>query len=296
MSLWSKMLKTGIIFTLVMLALVGCGNNTDKNAKDEPATEPATAEATQEPAATDTQAEAKIDSKTLDAIKKRDKLVVGVKFDTKLFGLKDPGTGNVEGFDIDIAKALAKQLLGDENKIELKEVTSKTRIPMLKNGDIDAIIATMTITEERKKEVNFSDVYFKAGQSLLVKKGSPIKGIADIKDGVKVIAVKGSTSTKNIREKVPGVTVLEFENYQDAFTALKAGQGDTLTTDNSILYGMASQDPNYEVVDEIFTDEPYGIAIAKEDSGFVTVVNDFLKDLKTSGQYDEIYNKWLKAN
>ncbi|KFN15492.1 bacterial extracellular solute-binding s, 3 family protein [Bacillus pseudomycoides] len=89
--------------------------------------------------------------KVVDQIKKRGKLVVGVKNDTNLFGLKDPATGKVEGFDVDIAKALAKKILGDESKVEFKEVTSKTRIPMLKNGDIDTIIATMTITEERKK-------------------------------------------------------------------------------------------------------------------------------------------------
>lgn len=106
--------------------------------------------------------------------------MVGVKFDTKLFGLKDPATGNVEGFDIDMSKEIAKHILGDENALELKEVTSKTRIPMLNNGEIDMIVATMTITEERKKEVDFSDVYFQAGQSLLVKKGSPIKGIEDV--------------------------------------------------------------------------------------------------------------------
>ncbi|GAA4865984.1 glutamine ABC transporter substrate-binding protein GlnH [Paenibacillus vulneris] len=231
--------------------------------------------------------------KTLDEIKKRGKLVVGVKYDTKLFGLKDPGTGVVEGFDIDIAKALAKKVLGDENKLDLKEVTSKTRIPMLKNGDIDMIIATMTITEERKQEVDFSDVYFKAGQSLLVKKGSPIKSIADIKKGMKVLTAKGSTSAQNIREKAPDATVLEFENYQEAFTALKAGQGDALTTDNAILYGMTKQDPNYQVTEGTFTDEPYGIAIRKGDTEFVTYVNDFLKAMKSSGEYDKLYEKWI---
>lgn len=89
---------------------------------------------------------------TLAKIEEADKFVVGVKFDTRLFGLKDPASGEVEGFDIDIAKEIAKELLGDENKIELKEVTSKTRIPLLDNGQIDAIIATMTITEERKRK------------------------------------------------------------------------------------------------------------------------------------------------
>jgi putative glutamine transport system substrate-binding protein len=279
------MMKVGMVTTLVALALIGCGKSTDVKTTTSAATKaPATAAPT---------AEVKIDSKTFDAIKKRGKLVVGVKFDTKLFGLKDPGTGVVEGFDIDIAKALAKKIFGDDTKIELKEVTSKTRIQLLKNGDIDAIIATMTITEARKKEVDFTDVYFKAGQSLLVKKGSPIKGLADVKKGVKVLAVKGSTSTKNIREKAPDATVLEFENYQDAFSALKAGQGDTLTTDNAILYGMASQDSNFVVTEGTFTDEPYGIAIVKDDTGFVTYVNNFLKEMKASGEYDKTYKKWI---
>ncbi len=229
----------------------------------------------------------------LEQIKKRDKLVVGVKYDTNLFGLKDPSSGKVQGFDIDIAKALAKEILGDENKVELKEVTSKTRIPMLNNGDIDAIIATMTITEERKKEVDFSDVYFKAGQALLVKKGSKIKGLEDVKSGVKVLAVKGSTSSQNVRQKSPEATVLEFENYSEAFTALKAGQGDVLTTDNAILYGMQKQDPNYEIVGDIFTDEPYGIAVRKGEKELVNVINDFLKELKSSGEYNKIYEKWI---
>ncbi|MEF2966476.1 glutamate ABC transporter substrate-binding protein [Paenibacillus sp. M1] len=229
----------------------------------------------------------------LAAIKERGKLVVGVKFDTKLFGLKDPATGNVEGFDIDISKQLAKSILGDENKIEFKEVTSKTRIPMLNNGEIDMIVATMTITEERKKEVDFSDVYFQAGQSLLVKKGSPIRGIEDVTADTKVMSSKGATSVKNIQEKIPGITVLEFDNYQDAFSALKAGQGDALTTDDAILYGMAAQDPNYEVVGEPFTDEPYGIAIRKGNSDLVQAVNDTLKELHESGEYDGIYEKWI---
>lgn len=230
---------------------------------------------------------------TLDAIKKRGKVIAGVKYDTKLFGLQDPATGKVEGFDIDIAKALAKKVLGDETKVELKEVTSKTRIPLLQNGDIDLIIATMTINEERKQQVDFSDVYFEAGQSLLVKKGSPIQGLESLTKDSKVLAVKGSTSAKNIREKAPDATVLEFENYQDAFTALKAGQGDALTTDNAILLGMQQQDSNYVLVGGNFTDEPYGIAIRKGDTEFVNTVNELLKEMKESGEYDKLYEQWM---
>ncbi|MBY9082203.1 glutamate ABC transporter substrate-binding protein [Paenibacillus sp. HN-1] len=227
------------------------------------------------------------------AIKERGKLLVGVKYDTKLFGLKDPSSGQVEGFDIDISKAIAKHILGDENAIELKEVTSKTRIPMLNNGEIDMVVATMTITEERKKEVDFSDVYFQAGQSLLVKKGSPITGLESLTKDSKVLGSKGSTSVKNIKEKVPGITVLEFDNYQDAFNALKAGKGDALTTDDAILYGMSAQDAGYEVVGKPFTDEPYGIAVQKGNSEVVKAINDTLAELKSNGEYDKIYEKWI---
>jgi putative glutamine transport system substrate-binding protein len=273
----------GMLVICSVLVLAGCGKTTTGTSGGSSSPTGSTSPSSEKPAS----------ASQLDAIKSKGKLVVGVKYDTKLFGLKNPDSGKVEGFDVDIAKALAKQILGDENKVEFKEVTSKTRIPMLDNKDIDMIVATMTITEERKKQVEFSDVYFKAGQSLLVKKGSPIKTIADIKKGTKVLAVKGSTSVDNIKKKVPDVNVLEFDNYQDAFSALKAGQGDTLTTDNAILYGMVAQDPGYEVVGEPFTDEPYGIAMKKGETALAGAVNAGLKSLNDSGEYAKIYEKWI---
>jgi aspartate/glutamate/glutamine transport system substrate-binding protein len=269
-----KMSKMGKLLSVMMVValfvLAGCGNNSNTGGNA-----------------------AAGESDAIAKIKERGKLVVGVKYDTRLFGLKDPASGNVEGFDIDISKAIAKHILGDENAIELKEVTSKTRIPMLNNGEIDMVVATMTITEERKKEVDFSDVYFQAGQSLLVKKGSPITGIQDVTKDTVILGSKGATSIKNIKEKVEGIKVLEFDNYQDAFSALKAGKGDALTTDDAILYGMASQDPGYEVVGEPFTDEPYGIAIQKGNTDVVTAVNETLAELKANGEYNTIYKKWI---
>jgi aspartate/glutamate/glutamine transport system substrate-binding protein len=292
-----KFMSLSLVMMMVLLALAACGkNNAGTNAGGSSATAAPTAtpsaSASVSPSASPSGGTAASGAK-LEEIKKRGKLVAGVKFDTKLFGLKDPITNKVEGFDIDIAKALAKKIFGDESKLELKEVTSQTRIPMLNNGDIDMIIATMTITEDRKQQVDFTDVYFKAGQSLLVKKGSPIKSIADVKKGTKVLGAKGSTSVKNIKEKAPDCEVLEFANYQDAFAALKAGQGDVLTTDNAILYGMMKQDPNYVVVGDNFTDEPYGIAIKKGQTEFVTYVNAFLKEIKDNGTYDKTYEQWI---
>ncbi|MCT6682083.1 MULTISPECIES: transporter substrate-binding domain-containing protein [Bacillus] len=270
MSRVTKWLSFGLISLLAVFMLAACGGK-------------------------DTSGDSKGTGKdTLASIKDRDKIIFGVKTDTRLFGLKNPSSGDIEGFDIDISKQLAKDILGDEKKAEFKEVTSKTRIPMLQNGDIDAITATMTITAERKKEVDFSDVYFEAGQSLLVKKGSSIKSTEDLGKGSKVLAVKGSTSSQNIRKKAPDASVLEFENYAEAFTALKAGQGDALTTDNAILYGMADENKQYQLTGETFTDEPYGIAVKKGQSGLVKEINASLKKMKADGRYEKIYKKWIK--
>ncbi|MFS0669118.1 transporter substrate-binding domain-containing protein [Peribacillus frigoritolerans] len=269
-----KWLKLSLLSLLAVILLAGCGGGNDTDKAEEGGGKGK-------------------EKDVLAQVKEKDKIVFGVKNDTRLFGLKNPSTGEVEGFDIDIAKALAAEILGDENKVEFKEVTSKTRMALLNNGDIDAIVATMTITEDRKKEVDFTDVYFDAGQSLLVKKGSDIKGIDSLK-GKKVLAVKGSTSSINIREKAPEAQVLEFENYSEAFAALKSGQGDALTTDDSILYGMADEDPSYELVGGTFTEEPYGIAVKKGNTEFVEELNKALKSLKDSGKYDEIHDKWIK--
>ncbi|CAH0291794.1 MULTISPECIES: transporter substrate-binding domain-containing protein [Peribacillus] len=269
-----KWFKLSLLSLLAVILLAGCGGGNDSDKAEEGGGK-------------------NKEKDVLAQVKEKDKIVFGVKNDTRLFGLKNPSTGDVEGFDIDIAKALAAEILGDENKVEFKEVTSKTRMALLNNGDIDAIVATMTITEDRKKEVDFTDVYFDAGQSLLVKKGSDIKGIDSLK-GKKVLAVKGSTSSINIREKAPEAQVLEFENYSEAFAALKSGQGDALTTDDSILYGMADEDPSYELVGGTFTEEPYGIAVKKGNADFVDELNKALKSLKDSGKYDEIHDKWIK--
>ncbi|MFC4619322.1 transporter substrate-binding domain-containing protein [Camelliibacillus cellulosilyticus] len=234
---------------------------------------------------------------TLDKIKSRGKLIVGVKYDVNLFGLKDPKTGKVEGYDADLARELAKKIFGKDanlNKVlELKQVNSKTRFDLVNNGTVDLGIATCTINDERKQKNNFSQRYFKAGQSLLVKKGSPIKSIDDLNKSTRVLSVKGSTSEQNVKEKAPDAPVQLFDDYAQAFSALKAGKGDVLTTDNAILIGMHKEDPNYVLVGGLFTDEPYGIILKKNDDDFTKYVNDFLHELKDNGKLDELYKKWF---
>ncbi|WP_076656145.1 transporter substrate-binding domain-containing protein [Lactiplantibacillus plantarum] len=218
----------------------------------------------------------------------------GVKADTKLFGLMDVKDNQIKGFDADIATALTKRVLGKNATAKFVQVTSQTRIPLLKNGNIDAIIATMTITPEREKQVDFTNSYFDAGQSLLVKKGSAIKSVKDLnKSGTKVLGVTGANSVENIKKAAPKAKVLELSDYAQAMTALKSGQGVALTTDNGILYGMASQNPGYEVVGGTFTKEPYGIAVNKGQEPLEKALNKALKEIEADGTYNRILKKWF---
>ena len=221
------------------------------------------------------------------------KIVWGVKADTNLFGLYNIQDVEIQGFDIDIAKAITEVITGDAANAEFVEVTSKTRIPLIKNGNIDTIIATMTISEERRKEVDFSEVYFAAGQSLLVRNDSEINSVTDLTGEHTVIAVKGSTSAINIREHSPEAEIIELENYSEAFTALQSGQGDAVTTDNAILLGMIADNPNYRLAGDPFTNEPYGIAINHGQEAFLDSVNDALATMVENGTYAEIFHHWF---
>lgn len=253
-----------VILLVSILALVGCGKSDGKSSGK--------------------------DSGTLAKIKERGKIIVGVKYDSSLFGYMDPATRELTGFDIDMTKLLAKKLLGDESKVEFVQVTSKTRIPLLNSGDVDVVIATMTITEERKKEVDFTDPYVIAGQSLLVHIDSTITGLEDLK-GKTVIAVKGSTSGKNVSDRQPDAIINEYDNYTEAFTALKTGKGEALTTDNFNLMGLKKQDPSFKLVGGTFTDEPYGMAVRKGDTEFLNALNEFVKEFRASEDYVHIYEK-----
>lgn len=218
----------------------------------------------------------------------------GVKSDTRLFGLENIKTGHLEGFEIDLAKALTKKILGPNGKCIFVPVTSGTRVPLLKNGNIDAIMATMTITPEREKQVDFTHSYFDAGQSLLVKKGSPIKNINSLNHtGMVVLGVSGSNSVKNVKKYAPKARVLQLSDYAQAMTALKSKQGNALTTDNGILYGMAAENPGYEVVGGNFTKEPYGIAVNKNQTRFRNKLNWALTQVEKDGTYNRLLLKWF---
>ncbi|MCX8720202.1 MULTISPECIES: transporter substrate-binding domain-containing protein [Lactobacillus] len=228
----------------------------------------------------------------LDNVKQSNTITWGVKGDVRLFGLIDVRDGQQKGFDVDMAKAITKHILGPKGRAEFVTTTSQSRIPLLKNGNIDAVIATMSITPERKKVISFSKSYFDAGQSLLVPKSSKIRSTKDL-NGKTVIGVVGSNSVDNIKKAAPKAKVIELQDYAQAMNALKSGQGDALTTDNGILFGLAVQNPGYEVRGGTFTIEPYGVAVDKGQTGFTKAVDKAVLEMQHSGEYNRLIKKWF---
>ncbi|WP_057729568.1 transporter substrate-binding domain-containing protein [Lactobacillus acidophilus] len=224
---------------------------------------------------------------------KADKQIVwGVRADTRLFGLTNVKTGKIEGFEIDLARALTKQMLGKNEKADFVTTTANTRIPLLKNGNIDAVLATMTITPERAKQVTFSKPYFPAGSSLLVPNDSKIKSVKDLNNKT-VLAVKGTTAVDDVHKSAPKARVLQFDDYGQAMSALKANQGVALTTDNGLLAGIAQENPGYKLVGGVYSDAPYGIAVNKGQKDMADHIDKALDELEANGTYNRLIRKWF---
>ncbi|PXY31351.1 glutamate ABC transporter substrate-binding protein [Prauserella muralis] len=228
---------------------------------------------------------------TMDAIRDRGHLVVGVDQNTFLFGFRNPTTGMLEGFDIDIAKEIARELLGDPEAVQFKAITSAQRIPALKNGEVDLVVRTFSVTCERLQEINFSTVYYVAGQRVLVEKNSKVDGVEDL-GGKRVCAAKASTSLKNIANAEPKPIPVSVDDWSDCLVMLQQGQVEAVSTDDTILAGMAEQDPTTKIVGERFTDELYGIGIPKENGDMVRYVNAVLEKVR-NGPWQSSYNRWL---
>ncbi len=227
---------------------------------------------------------------TLADVKAKGVLVAGVKDSLPPFGFVDPKTRMIVGYDIDFVKAIAKRL---GVKLELKPVTSATRIPQLLEGNIDLIAATMTKNAERAKVVDFSDTYFLTGQGFLVPKGT-VHSLKDL-EHKKIGTAKGSTSEKNAAQALPTATILSFDDYPQAVLALEQGKVAAVTTDAAILAGLAAKLPKgkYEIPDIRISNEPYGIAVRKGNPKFLAFINKTLVEMEKSGEAKKIYDKWF---
>ncbi len=183
----------------------------------------------------------------VQAIRQRGRLIVGIDQNTNLMSFRDPVSGELTGFDVDIAREVARDLLGDPGKVDFHLLTSPERITALQDGTVDIVVKAMTITCARAEQIAFSTVYFDAHQRLLVPKDSPIRGPAELA-GKRVCSQVDTTSLATVARVAPAAVLLAVQNWDDCLVALQQGQTDAVSTDDSILAGMAVQDPYLHLV------------------------------------------------
>jgi glutamate transport system substrate-binding protein len=223
-------------------------------------------------------------------IVERGTLRVGTKFDQPLFGLENL-EGEPEGFDVEVAKIVAGKLGLSEDDIEFTETVSANREPFLQQGQVDIVAATYTINEERDKVIDFAGPYFLAGQDILVQAGNPenIQGPDDLA-GKTVCSVAGSTPAGYVQENIPEAELVLVDAYTKCRDALRNGQVQAVTTDNVILSGYVSENPeDFELVGEPFTEEPYGIGVPEGEEEFCQFVNEALAEAAEEGTLQEAF-------
>ena len=230
---------------------------------------------------------------TMARIRDRGRLVAGVSSDTYLLASRNPLNGRIEGFDIDMVKAVTKAIFGDETKYQLKVITAAQRIPALQEGEVDLVARNMTITCDRWTQIAFSSEYYRSGQKILVRKGSKARSLADLK-GQPVCAPKGTSSMENLIKLAPQAIPVGADNHTGCLVLFQQGEVAAITGDDTVLAGLAAQDP-YAIVPEqkAFTAEPYGLGINAKNVDLVRFVNARLAQMRSEGEWTAIYNRWL---
>jgi len=228
---------------------------------------------------------------TLAAVKAKGVMVFGVRDSIHGFGFIDEKTRELIGYDVDFCNAIARKL---GVKAEFKPLTGATRIPQLIAGNVDLVAATMTKTEERAKQVDFSYTYFFTGQKFITRKGT-VKTLADL-EGKKIGTAKGTTSEQNAKKALPTATIQAFDEHAPSFLALQQGKVFAITTDESILANILSKAPDkekYEIPNIRISDEPYGLGMRKGDKNLVDFVNTTLLEMEKTGEAKQIFDKWF---
>jgi len=228
----------------------------------------------------------------VENIKGRGRLIVGLDIGSNLFSFRDPITGEITGFDVDIAGEVARDIFGTPSQVEYRILSSADRVSALQNNQVDIVVKTMSITCERKKLVNFSTVYLVANQRILAPRDSTISAASDL-SGKRVCAVKGTTSLQRIQEINPSPIVIEVVTWADCLVALQQRQVDAVSTDDSILAGLVAQDPYLHIIGPSMNEEPYGIGVNLENTGLVRFVNGTLDRIRRDGTWSTLYRKWL---
>lgn len=229
---------------------------------------------------------------TLNEITKRDEIIVGVKTDTYPFGYYDE-KGHFAGYDATLARLIARGILGSDKKVKFVPVTASDRMMKLYSGDIDMIIATMSVTPKRQEILDFSASYYTAGQAILVRSDSNIKTLKEL-NGKRAIIIFGSTSESSLRTAVPNVGIIGYKTYTDAYKALKAGKADAIVSDDTILLGLALKDDSVKLLPKRYTKELYAVAFRKgaESKELIKAVNKVIEIETKNGNLRKIRNSF----
>ncbi|MET9499987.1 glutamate ABC transporter substrate-binding protein [Streptomyces sp. NPDC006552] len=245
------------------------------------------------------------DGGAVRAVKDRGYLSVGVDQNSYRWGYRDPNSvdesSELEGFDIDLAHEIAKEILGSPDKVRFKAIPTNQRIPAIQRGEVDMVVRTMTISCERLKDVDYSTAYFQTGQQVLAPKASAITGFDGTLGGKRVCSAAGSTAEAALRlgrtqQKIPADTDISetVPNQLDCLVRLQLGEVDAVVTDGALAASQAAQDPTVELKGEPFTKEYYGVAMKKGADELVRRVNQVLEDYRRSGGWQKSYDHWLE--
>lgn len=229
----------------------------------------------------------------LNSIKIKKVFVVGINKDSRPFGYIDDETTNITGFDADLIRELSKHIFSSDKIVRFEEVTPSNRILKLNAKEVDVVISTMTINQERMRVVDFSNPYFMAGQAVLVQNDSNIRTGKDL-NYKKIGIVLGTTASENIKYIAPHAIITGFKNYKDAFKELVNGNIDAISTDDVILQGIIAQNPEYKILPDRYSTEFYGIALRKDENSqsLKEEINKALAILEKTGKLKKLEKKY----
>lgn len=229
---------------------------------------------------------------TIAQLKQAGKVRIGVFSDKPPFGYVD-ANGKSQGFDVEIAKAITKDLLGDENKVEFVLVEAANRAEYLVSNKVDIILANFTVTPARKEVVDFADPYMKVALGVVSKDGEVITDVEQLKDKT-LLLNKGTTADAYFTKNYPNIKTLKFEQNTETFEALRDGRGDALAHDNTLLFAWAKENPGFTVgIKNLGEQDTIAPAVKKGDIELLNWLNSEIQKLGKEGVLKQAYNKTL---
>lgn len=225
-------------------------------------------------------------------VAQRGRIIVGVDQSQYLLSFRDSNTGELDGFEVGIAREIARDIFGDPNAVDFRFVDSSDRAKALNSGRVDIVIRTMSITPARQNVVAFSTPYLDAQLRMLVPRGSRVHDFESLGHGTLCVA-DGATAVDTARAYAPEANLLITSKWSDCLLALQQFQAHAVLADDSILSGMAAQDPSTEMVDLSLHEQSYGVGMRRDDEGMVRQVNSTLERIMSDGTWGELYDEWF---